>query len=207
MLLSLPSIMSASLGSLSLGVPRGNPHYAQISGLRYKGGPGNASGQLECMARGFTEDTISAPLLIMEADATETEWYKEEIEVPGDADILYLGYSALRPDGHGFSYKGPLLYEAYSSPSLVRIRAALGGHATLLITPAGKSFYRRAAFDAIRKETHIDAIAYGALSDSGLFAYAPRFPFYWQGPASNIHARNTYFHLCPETGEAIPHSL
>lgn len=73
-----------------------------------------------------------APFILLEDDATPTRWFTSKLEIPEDADAVWLGitrYGILKdepsPEGAGF----------HGSPDLPRVTNMLGSHAVLFIEP------------------------------------------------------------------------
>jgi hypothetical protein len=137
------------------------------------------------------------PLLLVEHDATPTEWWVEEVVIPDDADLLYLGWSKFKPirnpgGAPGLSLDGPVVGEE-KSDGIVRVQSTLATHAILYVTTRGLEWGRRANLNCMVLKKPSDIAMAESLHE--VVAYGLTRPPYCQGPENNVNFKNTNFCL------------
>jgi len=143
------------------------------------------------------QDTICAglnsglPFIAFEDDATPTTRFTREIEVPDDADAVYLGvgpwgFSCGDNPKNGAKLNGAAFEKVNGFPGVFKIRSTLTCHAILYI---GKS-YTLAALESYKKAAplghHGDAQIYfdGLFDKYNVYAIGPLF---YQNDSSKPH--------------------
>ena len=117
---------------------------------------GNAVGQMRAVDQALRDCGRNfMPFVVIEDDVSWTNdaLANPVIQVPGDADALYLGISmcAVLPNGPRFwGDKGEhlILSNTNSTRDVVRIYNMLGGHAIMFLTPAYAAAFCRADMEA-----------------------------------------------------------
>lgn len=122
------------------------------------------------------------PLLVLEDDIDQTSAYASAIEVPADADAVYLGASSfgtIETLKH-LAAVGAVIAEP-AAPGLVRIHNMLASHAIVHLTDR----WRSAAVEAMLKAI----VDWNMAPDQGLASiqgdfriYAPQAPMFYQCP-------------------------
>jgi|688.fasta_scaffold312675_3 hypothetical protein len=113
-----------------------------------------------------------APLLILEDDAQVTEHYREEIDIPHEADAIYLGWSRANPKTTATAF----------SENLVRVTGLAACHAILYLTERFRTMAIKAMHEAIYTEKiPIDVMM--AHIQSSYNVYAVRKPYFVQSNA------------------------
>jgi len=84
-------------------------------------------------AQQAAEDDGNIPALFLEDDCLETKHFKSTIEVPDDADAIYLGHSHWGV--HGFMSKGAGAEWSSVNDDIIRVYNMLAAHAVLIINP------------------------------------------------------------------------
>jgi hypothetical protein len=120
--------------------------------------------------------------IVFEDDATPTEKFKNEIEIPDDADAVYLGvgpwgFSKDEDPNGGANYNGSVFEEVNNFPGIFKIHSTLTGHAILYINKN----YAKAALKSYKMsvilERHSDAQIYfdGLFDKYNVYAIGPLF--------------------------------
>lgn len=178
-----------------------------------------------CGLMQFTAKTLAlaafnhdCPVMIVEHDAEPTPWHKFIVEVPEDADLLYMGWSKYRPqpreqrleearlkseglltEDQELTKKGPVTDPVPGWPELVRVRVALSTHAILYLTRKGLEWSRQANMRCMTERKPSDVCMSETLDEVN--AYGLRKPLFFQGPrGKNLNARATLIYL-DENGE------
>jgi hypothetical protein len=113
-----------------------------------------------------------APLLILEDDAQVTEHYREEIDIPHDADAIYLGWSTANKK---------MTVDPFSE-HLVKVTGLAAAHAILYLSPRFKAFAENAIRVAIYEEqVPLDVMLAHIQKDFDV--YAVRKPYFVQSNA------------------------
>ncbi len=122
------------------------------------------------------------PSLILEDDVNSTEWYKESIVIPDDADAVYLGtcLNGLHPDWK----KRDANHACCSNPIILsktdefyRISGMLTTHAILYVTDK----YKKHCIDIIEQDdgrNHCDVLMASRMQDFNV--YACKKPIFYQ---------------------------
>ena len=79
----------------------------------------------------LSDTSISTPFLLLEDDIRFTGNHAFEIEVPDDADALYLGVSQW---ARYFSFSGPFLHYRKVDEHIVQVYNMVSGHAVIYLT-------------------------------------------------------------------------
>ena len=115
------------------------------------------------------------PFVILEDDATPYKQIPDNIDVPDDADIVYLGLSS-----QGWSGLGHMLQHSVDiNNDYVRTYNMLGGHSIMFCTPLGASAYQRALVENYYTRLIIWDIPF-ADSQSYYNVYALKIPLFYQ---------------------------
>lgn len=121
-------------------------------------------------------DSMSTPGLVLEDDCVKN-YSQDELFVPDDADIVFLGVWKMDKPLFSAGNKIPP-YEPSYGDSWYRIYSMLSSHAILYVSDRGKEI-AMAAYDlAIRSGLWNDAILNRALPF--IKAYAPKVPLFYQ---------------------------
>lgn len=115
------------------------------------------------------------PFLLFEDDAAPTQWYGEYvngglIEIPDDADVVYLGYSMA---GHDVWFKGESINDKW-----MRLKSCMATHAILFINNKIQEFISNSDKTIQQKEA-LD-IGYARDVLSTLKVYAPKKVLFYQ---------------------------
>lgn len=114
----------------------------------------------------------AVPLLIFEDDAQVTEDYREEIDIPHEADAIYLGWSTANKK----------MTVTPFSENLVKVTGLAAAHAILYLSERFKSYAENAIEVAIYKEqVPLDVML--AHIQSKFNVYAVRRPYFIQSNA------------------------
>lgn len=117
------------------------------------------------------------PFLLFEDDCKPTKWYSDyvidgKIEIPDDADIVYLGYSlGGHPNGW---FKGRSLNEKW-----MRITSSLATHAMLFLTTTGIKTCIQNSNETIESKVPLD-IGYAQQVLPNIKVYAPKKVLFYQ---------------------------
>ena len=117
----------------------------------------------------------SIPLLVMEDDCKPTQWYSDyvsngKIDVPDDADVVYLGYSTA---GHDVWFKGESINEKW-----MRLRSCMATHAILFLNDKIDAFIKNSDKTIRIKEALDMGYAKEVLND--IKVYAPKKVLFYQ---------------------------
>lgn len=133
------------------------------------------------------------PILIVEDDTTPTEWHTNYINVPYDADVVYLGLSQwCAKAGGGLTREGPTV-EPCAFDDLVRVRTMLATHAILYMTRHGLEWSRRASLQCFLQKRPTDVMLSESMGEVNVYAFKK--PPFYQGPKGNRNAGSTNFCL------------
>jgi hypothetical protein len=139
------------------------------------------------LSRAF-QDTIRAglnsglPFIAFEDDAAPTEKFKNEIEIPDDADAVYLGVSpwGFRKDQDpkgGADFNGSAFKEVNNFPGIFKIHSTLSGHAILYINKeyalAGLESYKKAS--KLKNYNDVQIYFDGLFDKYNVYAIGPLF--------------------------------
>lgn len=120
-------------------------------------------------------DALSVPGIILEDDCVKAN-FKSELNVPDDADIVFLGiWDMKRPAINSGKYLPA--YENYNE-DFVRVYSMSGSHAIMFVSETGKNIASQAYEVASRTGLWNDAILNRALPF--IKAYAPKYPIFKQ---------------------------
>ena len=120
-------------------------------------------------------NSIAVPGLILEDDCVPAD-YRTQIEIPDDADIVFLGiWDVTRPAITSGEYLPA--YEIYDE-DFVKVYSMQGSHAILFVSELGKQVGQRAYSISARTKVWNDAILNRALPF--INAYAFRQPIFFQ---------------------------
>jgi len=107
-----------------------------------------ASGFIRMIERGLMRQIPGEPFIpfiLLEDDVSFLSMdpnNNNEIDVPDDADILYIGISCCSMNANSFEYAN--YYESVPSyPSLVRVKNMLASHGIIICSPLGASAMQR----------------------------------------------------------------
>ena len=92
----------------------------------------------------FLHQVTDGPFVIVEDDIAIKNW-NPIIEIPDDADALYLGISGW---GRMNSHSGPFVQTKKVNDTLLRVYNMLGGHAIVYLSPEWVDMCRRASYHA-----------------------------------------------------------
>ena len=137
------------------------------------------------------ENRRSLPLLLLEDDCDTTEAFAPEIEVPADADVVYLGVSrwGLVPEVLEKGIIGTILSREWG-PDHVRLYNMLQTHAVLFVTQRGLERGLMAGLDALFGDRAHDVRL--ALAQRGMVTVAPRRPLFFQTDALQAGTRRDF---------------
>lgn len=141
--------------------------------------------------------SITVPGLILEDDCVPAN-YRTQIEVPDDADIVFLGIWDIEKPAIPSGYPLPA-YEIYNE-DLVKVYSMQGSHAILFVSELGKQIGQRAYEIATTTKLWNDSILKLALPF--INAYALRQPIFAQ--TSNLELTNISYDaefVMPELSE------
>ncbi len=117
----------------------------------------------------------SVPFLLLEDDCKPTKWYSEyvvdgKIEVPDDADVVYLGYSTA---GHHQWFRGESINDKW-----MRLKSCMATHAMLFLNDKINVFIQNSD-KSIREKEALD-MAYAKDVISNVKVYAPKKVVFYQ---------------------------
>ena len=115
------------------------------------------------------------PFLLLEDDCKSTQWYNEYvvdgvIDVPDDADAVYLGYSTA---GHDVWFRGESIDEKW-----MRLKSCMATHAILFLNNKIDAFIRNSDMTIANKEALDVGYARDVLKE--LKVYAPKKVLFYQ---------------------------
>jgi hypothetical protein len=134
---------------------------------------------------------LNGPSIVFEDDANTTEWYKESIEVPDDADVVYLGTSVMGMVDNWrllslndlIFTKVPNIHSSYNE--VYKVSNMLSAHAMLHITKRFREdtipFMKYCINDLIAPD-----IIY-AVRSKHFNVYACKYPFFYQDDNAHNH--------------------
>lgn len=94
------------------------------------------------------------PFIILEDDCALNQEFLDEIEIPNNADALYLGISHW---GRYLSHSGPYVHATKVNEDLVRVHNMLATHAIVYLSSSYVDICRRIAYHSgYESETHLD---------------------------------------------------
>jgi hypothetical protein len=106
-----------------------------------------------CSLSHFTAlDEVDPPFIVFEDDCVVKN-FKPKIEIPDDADAVYLGVSSW---GRMNAHSGPFVQYERVDSELLRVYNMLGAHAILYINPEYASLCKKIAFHGYEIEDHQD---------------------------------------------------
>lgn len=129
------------------------------------------------------------PLFVMEDDAKNTIWYNEyvndnKIEIPDDADVIYMGYST----GGDWNSIGIDFTPIYVNEKWMRLKHCLGTHAIIFLNNSIQKFIQNAE-KTIKNEIPLD-VGYAKDVLPFLNVYAPTKSLFFQWdkcwPTTNV---------------------
>jgi hypothetical protein len=149
----------------------------------------NTNGIIGCMLsnqKSIKESlSYSHPVLIMEDDCNITEWYNSTIEVPDDADAVYLGTSirGLTADWKYKDYRSDPIW--HNSPTILgdfgqvyKITNMLSTHAIMFVSKQYKEYCINLVEYRILDDLPVDIIYAEGMKKYNI--YAPKKPFFYQ---------------------------
>jgi hypothetical protein len=143
-----------------------------------------ASGTLRMVERGLrsqTPQTPFRPFLMIEDDISLSRPI-ETIDVPDDADILYVGISKCSMNDHQFHYEN--YYETVPEyPRIVRIKHMLSTHGIVICSPLGAAVFQRTMLEVFLSDQPWDIPL--ALIQPYYRVYALREPLVYQDAEYN----------------------
>jgi hypothetical protein len=119
--------------------------------------------------------SLPTPGLILEDDC-EKFYYRDELEVPDDADIVFLGiWQPERP-----AFRNGKMVPAYESidRDWVKVYNMVGSHAIMYVSDKGKDIALKAYELSVRTGLWNDIVLSRALPF--INAYAPKYPLFYQ---------------------------
>lgn len=128
----------------------------------------------------MTQYRDTLPLFLMEDDAKNTKWYDEYvqdgiIEIPDDADVVYLGFSTAGCwKNLGVNFYG----ESYNN-KWMRLKHCLGTHSMLFLNEYALKTFIENAKNTINKKIPLD-IGYAKEVIPNLKVYAPVKSLFYQ---------------------------
>ena len=143
------------------------------------------------MSQKIAIESLSTPGFILEDDC-EKLYYREEIEVPDDADIVFLGI--WKPERPAFNIGNIIPSYEIVNEDLVRVYNMTGSHAIMYVSDKGKELATAAYDIAIRTELWNDVVLNRILPF--INAYALRKPIFYQ-TSMEKETRIEYSSECP----------
>ena len=100
--------------------------------------------------RACSQNGIQAPFLLLEDDVVQSPAYSPDLEVPADADMVFLGTTSygLAPNLDGRALEFAAITE-YHNDTFARVHNMLGAHALLFVTERAREAYARASAEYI----------------------------------------------------------
>lgn len=122
-------------------------NYTRIEGLQHR------NPKAGCAASHYTIlSQFKPPFIILEDDCA-VKWFSDEIEIPDDTDLFYLGISSW---GRMNSHSGPCVKYDRIDDNTLRIYNMLSTHAMLFITEEMVSVGKRIAEYFYKTKEHLD---------------------------------------------------
>lgn len=134
------------------------------------------------------ENQTTSPLFLLEDDAAPTQWYSEYVidgilEVPNDADVIYLGYST----GGDWKTIGVDFLPIYYDDNWMKLKHCLGTHAILFLNKM-EEFIKNSK-NTILKKIPLD-VGYAKEVLPNINVYAPTKGLFYQWdkcwPTTNV---------------------
>ena len=123
---------------------------------------------------------IKPPILILEDDCCPTEWFKTELNVPDDADVVHIGTSGWGVKD-GRSEWNNLSISKYND-DYYRLYNSLGCHAILITNKTGAELFLEKQKEAINRKDHGD-IYLAVASNKHLILTPKDGPYFYQNDA------------------------
>jgi hypothetical protein len=119
------------------------------------------------------------PFFLLEDDARATRWYDEyvsdgKIEVPDDADVVYIGFSA----AGSWKELGVDFYCEPHDDKWVRLKHCLGTHSIIFLNSSIDVFISNARY-SIKRKIPLD-VSYAKTAIPNVKVYAPRKSLFYQ---------------------------
>jgi hypothetical protein len=121
------------------------------------------------------------PFIIFEDDATPTENFINYVEVPDDADAVYLGVSPWGVSSHNnktfIKENGAFFLKVDNIKNVFRVKNTLSAHAVLHITKRYSLAMQKVFEESIEQQSHSDvqAYKYGIFEKYKVYAIGPLF--------------------------------
>ena len=126
------------------------------------------------------ENLQNLPLFVMEDDARNTKWYDEyvqdgQIEIPNDADVVYLGFST----AGCWKNLGVNFYAEPYNDKWVKLKHCLGTHAMVFLNNNALNCFIENSKSTIQRKIPLD-IGYAKEVIPNLKVYAPIKSLFYQ---------------------------
>lgn len=118
------------------------------------------------------------PFIILEDDVSITETLPDNIEIPDDADIIYVGVSCAGLGRNTRWRRGDPIYATDYNDKYIRVYNMLSTHAVMICSAAGANIYDRCMFEGFNNPTGWDC--YLARIQSYYNVYALKNPLFYQ---------------------------
>ena len=89
------------------------------------------------------------PFIIMEDDATKYREFPESLDIPNDADIVYIG---LHSWGYGLDEPVNIIYSENVDKNLIRVKNLLALHGVMVCSPAGAATIQRTMVESFYRD-------------------------------------------------------
>lgn len=93
------------------------------------------------------------PFIILEDDASKYRKFPEHVDIPIDADIVYLG---LHGWGYGMTEPINIVYSEYVDKDLMRVKNLLALHGVMVCSAAGAAVIQRTMVESFYRDTPWD---------------------------------------------------
>jgi len=155
----------------------GLPNVTFIPALSGQGPAAGATGY-GAICEAFAARENFVPGIILEDDVSPTAHFQQLIQVPADADAVYLGLSncSISPDRDMFQTGA--VWRETKLPDIVQLLNMLSSHALLLCSRRYAVFMAKAMSYAAAKNMHYDIPVARRMHRFNV--YAPRAPFFYQ---------------------------
>jgi hypothetical protein len=154
-----------------------NPIMGENFGKQRSGCTGTAR-MVDLGLRNQKKNEPFQPFILLEDDVSLSETMPDKIEIPDDADIIYIGVSCGGLGKHTRQKPGDPLYATDYNEKYIRVYNMLSTHAIMICSAAGANIYAQCMLEGFYNPTGWDC--YLARIQSYYKVYALKNPLFYQ---------------------------